>query len=319
MKYVRLVIGILIAAGALYWTFSRVDFNAFSEALRTANWAWFAPAAAFFFTSLVIRAARWALIMGGTAFWTTFHAMNIGYMMNMVLPGRLGEIGRAFVIGERTHVTMPRAVSAVVVERVLDLATVVLLLACVTPFVPMPPQFLRAATLSGALVVALVLAIAVVIWQADRLEGVLRALLRRVPRIDAERWVTRFHDLCSGFRMLGSGGALARILGLTVALWSAVLLVAYTLMFAFFPARLDAASLMVIVANLGGAIPTPGGLGPAQALATASLDPFGIDASRGVAFVFVWYFAQIAALIMLGLIGLARVGMRLGELRGRQT
>jgi glycosyltransferase 2 family protein len=315
MNYVRLGVGLLVAAGALIWTFSRVNFAEFAVAIRSANWAWFLPAAGFFLASLLIRATRWSSLMGGTAFWTTFHAMNIGYMMNVTLPGRLGEIGRAYVIGERTPVSMTKAVSSVVVERVLDLATVVLMLAAVTPFVPMAPEFLRAAVIAGAAVVAFVLLVAVVIWQAERLEGVIRNTLSRVPRISAERWVERFRDLCASFRSIGTAGKLARIMTLTVGLWFCVLMVAFMLMGAFLPARFDAASLMVIVANLGGAIPTPGGLGPAQALATLALDPFGIDATRGVAFVFVWYFAQIAALIALGLLGLTRVGLSLGQLR----
>ncbi len=315
MNYVRLGAGLLIAAGALVWTFSRVNFAEFANALRSANWIWFLPAAGFFLASLLIRATRWSSLMGGTAFWTTFHAMNIGYMMNVTLPGRLGEIGRAYVIGERTPVSMTRAVSSVVVERVLDLATVVLMLAAVTPFVPMAPEFLRGAVIAGAAVVMFVVLVAIVIWQAERLEGVIRRTLARVPRINAERWVERFRDLCGSFRSIGSAGKLARILMLTAGLWFCVLMVAFMLMGAFLPARFDAASLMVIVANLGGAIPTPGGLGPAQALATLALDPFGIDTTRGVAFVFVWYIAQIAALIALGLLGLARVGLSIGQLR----
>lgn len=316
MKSSRLIIGLAIAAIALYFTFRDIDFAALRNALVTANWTWFIPAAACFAIGLVSRAMRWSVIMGGTRLSTTFHAMNIGYMMNMLLPGRLGEIGRAYVIGERTPVSMTRAVSSVVVERLLDLAAVVVMLAVVAQFLPMSPALVRPAAISGVLVMVLISAVGVLIWQADRFERVLRSILARVPKLDTERWVARFRDLCAGFLAIGQPQRMLAIFVLTVLLWACAMLMAFLMMFAFVPARFDAASLMVIVANLGGAIPTPGGVGPAQYFAKLALTPFGVDEARGVAFVFVWWFAQLASLVALGFVGLFRVGMSLSQLRG---
>jgi hypothetical protein len=315
MKAIRVLLGIIIAIAALYFALRGIDLAAFVNAISAANWIWFGPAAALFLATLALRAARWSAIMGGTPFSTTFHAMNIGYMMNMVLPGRVGEIGRAFVIGQRTSLSMSRALGSVVVERLLDLACVLLMLAASTLFVPLAPELVRPATITGALVVVAVVAIGVVIWRAEQFERILRAILTRVPGMAPERWIARFHDVVAGFRAIGSANRLATILGLTVVLWAAVIGVAFALMAAFLPARLDAASLMVIFANLGGAIPTPGGLGPAQYLARLALEPFGAASPAGVAFVFVWSLSQILALILIGLFGLARVGMSLSELR----
>ncbi len=317
MKSSRLIIGLVIAAIALYFTFRDIDFGALRSALINAEWVWFVPAAGCFAAVLLVRAGRWAVILGGTRLSTTFHAMNIGYMMNMLLPGRLGEIGRAYVIGERTAVSMTRAVSSVVVERLLDLAAVVLMLAVVAQFLPMSPALVRPAAISGALVMVLIAAVGLLIWQADRFERVLRSILSRLPKLNAEQWVARFRDLCAGFRAIGQPRSLLAIFVLTLMLWAFSMLMAYLMMFAFVPARFDAASLMVIVANLGGAIPTPGGVGPAQYFAKLALTPFGIDEARGVAFVFVWWFAQLSLLVVLGFIGLLRVGMSLSQLRGQ--
>lgn len=316
MKTSRLIIGLAIAAVALYFTFRDINFAAFAEALRTATWPWFLASAGTLFFVLVLRAARWSAIMGGTPLWVTFHALNIGYMMNMLLPGRLGEIGRAFVIGERTPVSMAKAVSAVVVERLLDLASVVLMLAGVAPFLPMPPELVRPAAVSGVLVLVLIAAIGVMIWQAARFERLLRAVLGRLPAIDPEPWVKRFQDLCAGFRMLGSPSRLFTVLGLTVAVWIVSLFIAFFVMLAFLPPMFEASTLVVIVANLGGVIPTPGGLGPAQYFAKLALTPFGVDETRGVAFVFVWWIGQLLLLVLLGFVGLFRVGMSFGQLRG---
>ena len=314
MKIIRLLIGIVIAAVALYFTFRDVDFGAL--ALRTAEWIWFAPAAAALLAVLALRALRWSAIMGGTPFGVTFHALNIGYMMNMLLPGRLGEIGRAWVIGARTTVGMPRALSAVIVERLLDLSAVLLLLAGVAPFLPLPTELARPAAISGALLIILLIAIAITIWQAERVERLLRFALGRIRGLDAEPWIMRFREVCAGFRMLGSPARIGAVLALTLGVWGCSLFVCWFVMRAFLPPSFKASTLVVIVANLGGVVPTPGGLGPAQYFARLALAPFGSDVTRGVAFVFVWWISQMLALIALGFAGLLRLGLSFRHLSG---
>jgi uncharacterized protein (TIRG00374 family) len=316
MKNLRLLIGVGVAAIALYFTFRDIDFSKFGEALRTANWPWFLPAAAALLGVLVLRTARWAAIMGGTPFCVTFHALNIGYMMNMLLPGRLGEIGRAYVIGARTPVSMPRAISAVVVERLLDLSSVLLMLAGVAPFLPLPEGLVRPAAISGVLLVSLLFAIVLIIALADRVEILLRRLLAHIPSVDAEPWILRFREICAGFRMLGSPTRTVIVLALTAGVWAGSLAVCWCVMNAFLPPSLQASTLVVIVANLGGVVPTPGGLGPAQYFARLALEPFGGDITRGVAFVFVWWIAQMLMLIALGFVGLLQLGLSFHQLSG---
>ena len=68
--------------------------------MSRAAWIWFIPGAAAFFAGLYFRARRWSLLMDGTPLGITWHAMLIGYMLNMSLPLRLGEVARAWVIGQ---------------------------------------------------------------------------------------------------------------------------------------------------------------------------------------------------------------------------
>jgi hypothetical protein len=310
----KFILGVVISAIALWFTLKDISFTAFVDALRNANWIWFLPAAALFIVGLFVRAWRWSVIMGGAPILTTYHAQNIGYMMNMIFPGRLGEIGRAYVIGEKTPINMTRAVSSVVVERLLDLAAVVLMLVVAAQFIPMPSTLSRYALISGAIVAAGVVAIGVMIWQSALVEN----LLSRWLGARAEKWVRRFRELCAGFKLIGTPQRLLAILLLTIGIWLMQMIIAYTFMPAFLPARFDASSLMVVVANLGGAVPTPGGVGPAQAFAqTALVVPFGLDKDRATAFVFVWWFSQLLALILLGFIGLFRVGLSIRQLTRR--
>jgi glycosyltransferase 2 family protein len=311
IKNWKLWLGLAISAVALYFTLRNVHFDEFIGALSSAQLIWFLPATASLFVTLCFRAWRWSSLMGGTPFAITFHALNIGYMLNSILPFRLGEIGRTYVIGERTSVRMTRALSTVVVERMLDLAAVVLLFALFAQFIPMPPNFSQAALLGAAVVIFLVVVFALVIWQATRVETLLNQLASRVKFLQNAKLVQRFHDIVSGFHIIRSPRTLAANIALTAAVWATSLAVAYCCMMAFFPASLDMAGLTMVLSNLGGALPSaPGGLGVVQFFAKQALVlPFQVPEGVAVAFAFTWSLYQILVLILLGLIGLLRVGM----------
>ena len=323
IKNWKLWLGIAISAAGLYLTFRGVEFSQFFAQLTHAQAIWFVPALASLFATLFLRACRWSLLMDNTPIGVTFHAMNIGYLINSTLPLRLGELARAWVIGERTKTNMPRALSAVVVERMLDLATVLVLFAGFAQFIPMPPEFSGAALTGGLFVVALVVALAIMIWQSARVERLLRVVFgrieQRLPLFRAERIIKLFRDVCDGFRLMNTPRKVALVLLTNIGVWATNILVAYFTMCAFLPGRLDQSGLVMVMANLGGALPSaPGGIGLVQSLARAALViPFGVDVDTAVAYAFVWSLGQQLTLILMGLFSLTRLGLSFRSVTAR--
>lgn len=312
-------LSLAISAVALYLALRGVRFDEFFEALARAELVWLIPAAVAFGLTLALRAWRWSALMGGTPFNTTFHAMNIGYMLNMSLPARVGEIGRAYVMGERSSVSMARSLSSIVIERLIDLITVIALFAVMSQFIPVPQVFSAAALALGAVTVAAVAALALAVWQSDRAERIVRAIVADRLHRDAEPWLRRLRDLIAGFRVYREPRVFWLSLALTAALWLTSAGVAFAFLRAFTPdARPDAAGFVMVVANLGGAVPSaPGGLGVVQLFAQQSLViPFKINESLAIAFAFVWSLTQQLALIVLGVIGLWRIGMSFSQTAG---
>lgn len=314
----RIWLGALLSALALYLTLRTVDFEQVGAALAAAAWGWFVPAVGAFLAGLYFRARRWSLLMDDAPIGLTWHAMLIGYMLNMTLPLRLGEVGRAYVVSLRSQVSFARALSSIVVDRMLDLAAVLVLFAAFARLLPMPEELARAASVGGLALLALVVAFGIAIWQASWFEGVMRRLLARFPRLRADAWVGRFHDLCAAFKVIGSGQRFAMVIVNTALLWAFAALLAYMAQAAFMPASIGQAGLVLIASNLGGAAPSaPGGLGLLQGAAKLALvGPFGVDENLAVAFIFVWSLSQQVLLIVLGIIGLARVGLSLQEAAG---
>lgn len=319
MAYVGIALS-LVAVGILVW---RVDFDAMKRALASAELIWLVPAVAVFVVMFLFRAWRWSVMLGDSPYWATFHANNIGYMLNVTLPLRMGEIARVFVVSRIGGVGVARAFSIAFVERLLDLGAVVVLFAIFAQFIPMGPSFNRAATVGLVVVLASVLAGVLVVVKGGAVERIARPRLARFGEARAEMVLKRFREVVEGFRSLGSLRAILMTSALTIVIWVATILFAAICMRAFLPAHtaLGPSGLVVVVANLGGAVPSaPGGLGIVQGFATSALVvPFHIPESEALAFVLVWSLGSQGLCVLLGLLGMTRVGLSFSEIRKGST
>jgi uncharacterized protein (TIRG00374 family) len=280
---------------------------------------WLLPSLALFLSMFAFRAWRWSVLLGGTRFWPTWHANIIGYFFNIAFPLRLGEIARAYVISKNGNVVMARALSAVLIERLVDLASVVLLFAWLAQRIPMSPAFTRAATLASvAFVVAVLVAVFVVVMG----EAVERALAPRLERLvggeRARALLERLVQIREGLRSVGSARRIIQSLILTVAVWGLTIILAAVCLRAFLPETdVTRPGLVVVMANLGGALPSaPGGLGIVQGFATSALVvPFNVPESTALAYVLVWSLSQQVVLIVLGFVSIGRMGLSFREIR----
>lgn len=307
----------IIAVALLLW---RVSFRDLGRALASANAIWLLPSAVLFLLMFVFRAWRWSVILGGTPFWATWHANIIGYFFNVTLPLRLGEIARAYVISKNAaNLPMARALSGVVAERLIDLASVVLMFAWFAQTIPMRPAFTQAATVGSIAVVICVVIGVFVVVKGEAVEGFLRPLLSRVGEARAEALLSKFRQICDGLRTVGSAKRLAQALTLTVCIWGLTILLAAAMLRAFLPESTDLAKpgLVVVMANLGGALPSaPAGLGIVQGFATSALVvPFHVPEGTALAYVLVWSLSQQLALIVLGFVSIGRVGLSFSQIR----
>lgn len=98
----------------------------------------------------VMRLARWSILMrqaGHPRLGEGFFALSLGYLINAVVPLRLGEVVRGLYYARRTGTDLAFVLASIVVERTLDLVavwviTVVLLSAGVFGDIPLLPETL---------------------------------------------------------------------------------------------------------------------------------------------------------------------------------
>ena len=99
-------------------------------ALGAADWRLLIPAVGLYFVGTWLRSMRWGLLLPAYALRTgsLFKALVIGFTVNNLLPLRMGEIARAYLLARWHQVPYGATVASLLVERVLDGLTLAMLL-----------------------------------------------------------------------------------------------------------------------------------------------------------------------------------------------
>ena len=116
-----LAVGILLLVGLVWWT----GVDKIGAAIGSASPLWLAIAALVILPAYILRAIRWKLLLSpakkniriSNTFWST----AVGFMVNTLVPIRLGEFVRAYILGEKEGTGFGPSFSSIVVERTLDL------------------------------------------------------------------------------------------------------------------------------------------------------------------------------------------------------
>ena len=136
---ISLIIGIAVSLVTLKWAFRHVPLEDLLTYLTSMHYGWVAAAILTTLFSFVLRVLRWQVLLSAARsvpFWHAFHPLMIGFMVNCVLPGRVGELARPAILYQRSQVPYPTGLATVVAERLFDTVILLVLLAAVFFWVP---------------------------------------------------------------------------------------------------------------------------------------------------------------------------------------
>ena len=139
LKSRRFWLGVVFSAGFLTLFFWQIALPDTWSALKEANYWWLAPAIGAYFTAVLFRAIRWHFLLlplKSVPSLRLYPIVVIGYMANNLLPVRLGELVRAFFVGQKEGVSKSGALATILLERVFDGVFLLGLALIVWPFLP---------------------------------------------------------------------------------------------------------------------------------------------------------------------------------------
>ena len=253
-------------------------------------------------------------------------ALFIGFLLNTLLPARLGEIGRVAVLRRRlklvgTDVPNATLAGSLVAEQIVLAIALVAIMLLQLPFVNVPARFENMILAFGGVVIVLLLAVIALEafsrksrrCRAPRLRVHARAAGARDAPPDRARHAAGARRCCAarapqpGRWLAGLASWAAQIGGIYAALEAADI-----------HATIGAAGLVFLVSTLVQLFPFwPGNVGLFQAaVAQVLVQAYPIDFPHAIAFAVGLQVIEVALGVGLGFWFLSREGLSLSEVRG---
>lgn len=311
------LLGIVVSGLALGFIITQLSFDTFIQAWQQADYSYVVPCLLLLLLGLFTRAARWrVLLRDQLPYQRTFSIMNIAYLVNGVLPFRIGEVARVYLVS-RTKKAIPifETTSTIIVERLLDLLAIAMMVLLALAFGPVPPEIQTASTAAAiAAIVGFGVLIALASWREHSAKLVER-ILSFMPFINeklAERLHAWFMQFLDGLLPLTKPHLLLSAVGWTVVSWAVSVAAGYVLMFAFFEqGSLAATMLYIAAAAFAIALPAvPGNLGTYEGSILLALVFMGYEqTSTAVAFAVMVHAVNVFVHASTGVLGFIQEGI----------
>lgn len=145
--------GFVISLVALTYLVSTIDIARLLDALVQFDLRYLVAAVLITFISYWLRAVRWQILLSherSIRFSSLFSSICMGYMGNNLFPVKIGEVVRAWSLAERERLQLPPVLASLVIDRLLDGMSVMLMLGGVLLALELPPGMEQAELLLKA-------------------------------------------------------------------------------------------------------------------------------------------------------------------------
>ncbi len=302
---------------SLVIVFYFIDLDRLISAIRLADYRYIALLLCMSLLWLAVRSIVWrTLLYEQATFSQVFLTVNEGYLLNNILPFRLGEVGRAFLLSKKAELGFLQVLSTIIVERALDLALAVGLFLGSLALVVETGYSKQAALFIGGVVF---LALVMLHMLARNQDWAIRQYEKLTVRLTFLLKIIKGNQLrafFSGLSALTDGKRFAKVVFFMLINWAVALVQFYGLLKAFFPqAQPLWAAFTLSVLSLGIAAPSsPGAIGVMEISVMGALSAFNLDPSAAFAAALVAHLGNYLVTGVIGIFALTRDGLTLSGL-----
>ena len=331
-RALQLLLGIGVSALCVWLSMKDVNLGEVLTALRGANGFGFVLVMMVTIFGFWIRAVRWRYFIDAgrrLSLDSLFSATMIGFMANNLLPFRLGEFIRPWVLARREKLSKTTLLATVVVERAIDMLTLLGIFGVSVVVHPIAEN-----TDAGRLVqwgarvlIGLCLALTVFVVAIERSRTLAQVVVKRVtaplPEAARARVAEMLERFVEGLGLFRDFGKLAIVFALSFAMFMCF---ACALGISLWSLGIDlpwyAGLTMLVITAIGIMVPAaPGYIGTLNIACTAGLSLFGVGKALSVPFSWFYFFSQWLPITAVGLVLLNREGLSLrslGQAEGRE-
>jgi len=313
-KILLVVITNLISAVCLYWTLRDAHLGELKDDLLTMNWWWVMVAVIADIGVYMWQGLRWSLLLqplANVGFWPAVRAVYVGLFSNEVLPFRVGELVRCYLLGSWNKLPFTVMLSSALIERVFDGIWLSLCMLVTLFYVPFPRSFRYVVDL-GYFTAAVALGLALLLTAAVHFREQAHTLLR------GDGWRRQLRVVVDDLQLIGRSRYMyfSFIQSLPYLLLSTIPIYASMLGYGF-DLSLSVAFAVMVILRLGSVVPqAPGNIGVYQFLTKETLVKiFDVVPDQAARFSLVLWGIVTLPLLLGGLLALLITEVKLSEVK----
>jgi len=290
----------------MYLSVKGLDFSEIKTSLQSVNYIYLFPALILVILLLLLRSYRWGVILSPLIKYdqkTLFVITAIGFMVVSIIPARIGELARPYLVKQKNSIKISSTIATVVVERIFDLLAMMFILFVVILVIPLPATLFNSGV---TLLVVSITAFMCLIFLAVKKEFSLNKadiIFEKLPDKPAAFLKRLLHSFVEGLQILPDIKKTLYLFFLSVLVWVANSVTFYVMFYAFgFELSFINACALMVVAAISVILPAPGFVGTFHYACILGLSYFGIAKAEAASYAVLTHVMQIVPIIVLGFI-----------------
>jgi uncharacterized membrane protein YbhN (UPF0104 family) len=320
----RIAAGLALGGVAGFYVLRGTDLPAVWNLLRHAIPGWIGLSLALVAVTQLVKALRWQVIVGGghsLSFGQAIRGLLVGQALNLLMPFRVGDFARAYLVGRHLVAGSVFTFYTVVVEKALDAVMLLVSLVVLLSWAPWPDWLSRSGLWMGLLTLAMVALGLTAAWFWRRRRGawpppcgnracpelaegglpqtfVRSSLLSRL----GDRLLTPAAQLADGLAAARHDGRLLWMVLWSVAVWGLGAATNWAVLAALGLAVNWSAAVLILAAIYAGvAVPAPPTrVGVWHLLVVLALSVYGVDQSQAMACGVLLHLVVVVPLLVAG-------------------
>lgn len=303
-----------ISVGCLWLALRHVPLIEVAHLVSRGDKLWLTLAVVLQLIAVVARAQRWVVLLGKKGRLTdSFWALGVGYLFTNVFPLRMGEPARVVLMAQRSGLPTMQVAASAIVERLLDVATIVVALMLVLPLMNVPALVKQSGTTLGLLSLVAIAILLLAVRFRSLSEKLLESVCQRARVLPTAAIVARWRELVTGLAPFTQPRVALQSISWSLIAWLFSAAMYWAVLRAFQPDASPVEAVFVVVAlSFAVTVPSsPGFLGVFQLVGQQALVlPFGTkyEATHAMAIIMSAYLVYYLLTTLLGIIGLWRLG-----------
>jgi len=316
----KIWLGSIISLITLWLACYNVQWEYLVQAIRETDIAFILLGMACLCINLILRAWRWQLLLRPIGRFRILKACfpyyMIGYMSNLILPLRAGEIIRPYFFGKKMAVSKTAIFATIFIERLIDMVFLTCLLSflIIIGVMHVPVNITRGAFLVGGIAFFLLFFLWII---SHRSQFFIKfKWTNRFPQNISNKFEVLLKSAVEGLKILNNAGMFAIVSCITLCIWLCGVFTIQSYLLSFnIAVPWYAPIFVIVVTSMGMMIPSsPGFIGVAHFLYVFSLSLFGIEKDIALGFAIVIHGLGFILIVALGLISLWTEGLSFSTL-----